>query len=113
MSTPLDVLKKGLITQQRFSSISPKREELICHPNPKRFDYRVSLLRERYLVSVKAMDPDDIVHEFMYMPPITPPSDVKGPSTSPLHLSIPSPTAFLKPSTPGDVVVHQSPKSPM
>ena len=111
MSTPLDVLKKGLLKQQRTSPIVPKRkEELICHPNPKRFDYRVALLRERYLVSMNAMDPDDIVHEFMYIPPITPPNAVKGPSTSPVFLSVPSPTAFSKPSTPGDLVVYESPK---
>jgi hypothetical protein len=36
---------------------------------------------------------------------------VKGSSVSPLHLSIPSPTAFSKPSTPGDLVVYESPKS--
>jgi hypothetical protein len=113
MSTPLDILKKGLLKQQRMSSITPKRkEELICHPNPKRFDYRVALLRERYLVSMNAMDPDDIVHEFMYIPPITPPNGVKGPSTSPSPLSVPSPTAFLKPSTPGDLVVYESPTLP-
>jgi hypothetical protein len=111
MSTPLDVLKKGLLKQQRMSPISPKRkEELICHPNPKQFEYRVALLKERYLVSIKAMDPDDIVHEFMYIPSKTPPHAVKGSSISPLHLSIPSPTAFSKPSTPGDLVVYESPK---
>jgi len=113
MSTPLDVLKKGLLKQQRMSPISPKRkEEFISHPNPKRFDYRVALLRERYLVSMNAMDPDDIVHEFMYIPSKTPPNAVKGPSTSPSLLSIPSPTAFSKPSTPGDLVLHELPKSP-
>ena len=113
MSTPLDVLKKGLLKQQRMSPIPTKRkEELICHPNPKRFDYRVALLRERYLVSMKAMDPDDIVHEFMYIPSKTPPNAVKGSSVSPSPLSIPSPTAFSKPSTPGDMVVYESPKSP-
>jgi len=110
MSTPLDVLKKGLLKQQRILSISPK-EELICHPDPKRFDYRVALLRERYLVSINAMDPDDIVHEFMYIPLKTPPNTVKGPSTSPILLSIPSPTAFSKSDTPGDLVVQESPKS--
>jgi hypothetical protein len=111
MSTPLEVLKKGLLKQQRMSPISTKRkEELICHPNPKRFEYRIALLRERYLVSMKAMDPDDIVHEFMYIPPNTPPHTVKGSSVSPLLLSIPSPTAFSKPSTPGDLVVYESPK---
>jgi hypothetical protein len=110
MSTPLEILKKGLLKQQRNSPIHYK-EELICHPNPKRFDYRMSLLKERYLVSMKAMDPDDIVHEFMYIPPNTPPHVVKGPSVSPLLLSIPSPTAFLKPSTPGDLVIYESPKS--
>ena len=110
MSTPLDILKKGLLQQQRVL-VSPKRkEELICHPDPKRFDYRVALLRERYLVSIQAMDSDDIVHEFMYLPPMTPPNAVKGSSISPLHLSIPSPTAFSKPSTPGDLVVLESPK---
>jgi hypothetical protein len=112
MSTPLDVLKKGLLKQQRMSPIHHKRkEELIYHPNPKRFDYRVALLRERYLVSMNAMDPDDVVHEFMYIPSKTPPNAVKGSSVSPLHLSIPSPTAFSKPSTPGDLVVYESPKS--
>jgi len=111
MSTPLDILKKGLIQQQRLSLISPKKkDELICHPSPKRFDYRVALLKERYMVASRAMDPDDIVHEFLYIPPTTPPHTVKGPSTSPLLLSIPSPTAFLKPSTPGDLVVHEPPK---
>jgi len=110
MSTPLDILKKGLLQQQRLSLISPKKkDELICHPNPKRFDYRVALLRERYLVSMKVMDPDDIVHEFMYIPSKTPPNTVKGPSTSPVFLSIPSPTAFSKPSSPGDLVVYEPP----
>jgi hypothetical protein len=111
MSTPLDILKKGLLQQQRLSLISPKKkDELICHPNPKRFDYRVELLKERYLVSIQAMDPDDIIHEFLYIPPNTPPNTVKGPSTSPTLLSIPSPTAFSKPSSPGDLVVHDPPK---
>jgi len=111
MTAPLDILKKGLIHQQRLSLISPKKkDELICHPSPKRFDYRIALLKERYMVASHAMDPDDIVHEFLYIPPITPPNMVKGPSTSPIHLSIPSPTAFLKPSTPGDLVVYEPPK---
>jgi hypothetical protein len=111
MSTPLDVLKRGLLKQQRMSPIHHKRkEELIYHPNPKRFEYRVALLRERYLVSIKAMDPDDIVHEFMYIPSNTPPNAVKGSSVSPLHLSILSPTAFSKPSTPDDLVIYESPK---
>lgn len=109
MSTPLDVLKRGLLKQQRMSPISTK-EELICHPNPKRFEYRVALLRERYLVSMKAMDPDDIVHEFMYIPSKTPPHTVKRSSVSPSPFPILSPTAFSKPSTPGDLVVYESPK---
>lgn len=62
------------------------------------------------MVSIQAMNPDDIVYEFMYIPPITPPNECKGPSTSPVLISIPSPTAFLKPSTPGDLVVYESPK---
>jgi len=112
MSSSLDTLKKGLLQQQRLSLISnKKKDELICHPNPKRFDYRTSLLKERYLVSIQAMDPDDIVHEFLYIPPTTPPNAVKGPSTSPTLLSIPSPTAFLNPPSPGDLVVYESPKN--
>ena len=110
MSTPLDILKRGLLKQQRMSPISTKRkEELIYHPDPKRFEYRIALLRERYFVSMNAMDPDDIVHEFMYIPSKTPPNAVKRSSVSPL-LSFPSPTAFSKPSTPGDLVVYESPK---
>jgi len=111
MTTPLEVLKRGLLKQQRMSPIFPKqKEELIYHPDPKRFEYRVALLRERYLVSIKAMDPDDIVHEFMYIPSKTPPHTVKGSSVSPSPFPIPSPTAFSKPSTPGDLVVYESPK---
>ena len=86
MNTPLEVLKKGLIQQNLLSSnrsFSPTlsySSTIIHHPNPKRFDYRVELLRERYLVSIHAINPSDVIHEFMYIPSITPPSAVQQPS---------------------------------
>jgi hypothetical protein len=53
---------------------------MIHHPNPKRFDYRVELLRERYLVSIHAINVSDIIHEFLYIPSITPPLAIQRPS---------------------------------
>jgi len=38
------------------------------------------LLRERYLVSIHAIHPSDIVHEFIYIPSITPPLATQQPS---------------------------------
>jgi hypothetical protein len=67
MNTPLEVLKKGLLQQNRLTphgSLSPTRyysTTIIHHPNPKRFDYRVELLRERYLVSIHVIHPSDVV----------------------------------------------------
>ena len=85
MNTPLEILKKGLLQQNRMTNrcLSPTRSyssPIIHHPNPKRFDYRVELLRERYLVSIHAMNPSDIVHEFIYIPSITPPLATQRPS---------------------------------
>ena len=85
MNTPLEILKKGLLQQNRMTNrcLSPTRSyssPIIHHPNPKRFDYRVELLRERYLVSVHAIHPSDIVHEFIYIPSITPPLATQRPS---------------------------------
>jgi hypothetical protein len=86
MNTPLDVLKKGLIQQNRMAptrSLSPSRSyssPIIHHPDPKRFSYRVELLRERYLVSIHAINVSDIVHEFIYIPSITPPLAIQRPS---------------------------------
>ena len=86
MNAPLEVLKKGLLQQNRLTphrSLSPTRyysTTIIHHPNPKRFDYRVELLRERYLVSIHMISPSDVVHEFMYIPSITPPLAVQRPS---------------------------------
>ena len=85
MNTPLEILKKGLLQQNRMTNrcLSPTRSyssPIIHHPNPKRFDYRVELLRERYLVSVHALHPSDIVHEFIYIPSITPPLATQRPS---------------------------------
>jgi hypothetical protein len=50
------------------------------YPHPKRFDYRANLLRERYLLSIHAIEEKDIQHEFLCRLPITPPHQVKGPS---------------------------------
>ena len=86
MNAPLEVLKKGLLQQNRMTpiqSLSPSRSyssPIIHHPNPNRFDYRVELLRERYLVSIHAINASDIIHEFMYIPSITPPLAVQQPS---------------------------------
>jgi hypothetical protein len=86
MNTPLEILKKGLLQQNRLTptrSLSPSRyysSPIIHHPNPKRFNYRVELLRERYLVSIHAIHPSDIVHEFIYIPSITPPLAIQRPS---------------------------------
>ena len=85
MNTPLEILKKGLLQQNRMTNrcLSPTRSyssPIIHHPNPKRFDYRVELLRERYLVSIHVISPSDVVHEFMYIPSITPPLAVQRPS---------------------------------
>jgi hypothetical protein len=85
MNTPLDVLKKGLLQQNRMAnrSLSPSRSyssPIIHHPDPKRFSYRVELLRERYLVSIHAINVSDIVHEFIYIPSITPPLAIQRPS---------------------------------
>jgi hypothetical protein len=86
MNTPLEVLKKGLLQQNRLTphrSLSPTRSyssTMIHHPDPKRFNYRVELLRERYLVSIHAIHPSDIIHEFMYIPSITPPFAIQRPS---------------------------------
>jgi len=86
MNTPLEILKKGLIQQNRLTSnrcLSPTRSyssPIIHHPNPKRFDYRVELLRERYLVSMNVISSSDIIHEFMYIPSITPPLAIQQPS---------------------------------
>ena len=90
MNLPLEILKKGLLQQNRMRSAprvlspkhSPKHSPSIIHPNPKRFDYRVELLRERYFVSIHAMDKEDIIHEFIYIHPVTPPHSVKGASPS-------------------------------
>jgi len=88
MNTPLEVLKKGLL-QQNILALSSNRSlsptisyssTIIHHPDPKRFDYRVELLRERYLVSIHAITSSDVIHEFMYIPSITPPSAIQGPS---------------------------------
>ena len=65
MNAPLEVLKKGLLQQNRLTphrSLSPTR------------------LRERYLVSIHVISPSDVVHEFMYIPSITPPLAVQQPS---------------------------------
>lgn len=52
----------------------------VHHPNPKRFDYRTGLLRERYVVSIGAIPISDIIHEFMYHCPVTPPNSIAAPS---------------------------------
>jgi hypothetical protein len=86
MNTPLEILKKGLIQHNRLTSnrcLSPTRSyssPIIHHPNPNRFNYRVELLRERYLVSIHAIHPSDIIHEFIYIPSITPPLATQRPS---------------------------------
>lgn len=68
----------------------------VHHPNPKRFDYRTGLLRERYLASIGAIPVSDIVHEFMYHRPVTPPHTIVAAS----------------PSIPQNEAIHLSPKLP-
>ena len=107
MAGPLDRLIKGLLQQNRCSptSFSPKRSTTIHHPFPKRFDYRIELLRERYLVSIHAIENEDTIHEFMYMPPVTPPNKVKGASPA-LSVDVPKqPSDFLPNEPIQDIVV--------
>jgi len=42
-------------------------------PTPERFSYRVLLLRERYLISIDAIQSSDRIYEFMCIHPVTPP----------------------------------------
>lgn len=56
---------------------------VLHHPCPARFDYRVLLLRERYLISIHAIDPSDQIYEFICIHPVTPPLAVSV--SSPLH----------------------------
>jgi hypothetical protein len=99
MSTPLESLKKALLQRSR----SPKKiEEVVSQPNSKQFDYRIALLRERYMLSIHALDKEDVVHEFMYHPPVTPPYATKGPSPA-----IPVKEAHLvSPKQPSDFKVN-------
>jgi hypothetical protein len=99
MSTPLEYLKKVLLQRSR----SPKKtDNVVCQPNPKRFDYRVALLRERYMLSINALEKEDVIHEFMYCPPVTPPNTIKGPSPA-----IPMKESYiLSPKQPADFKVN-------
>jgi hypothetical protein len=112
MNNPLEILKKGLLQQNHLSSLSPlsfspKRSNstTVHHPFPKRFDYRVELLRERYLVSIHAIDKADIIHDFMYMPPVTPLNKTTGPSPDIEAEKIKQPADF-KSSKPADLLVE-------
>ena len=70
----------------------------VHHPNPKRFDYRTGLLRERYLVSIGAISVSDVVHEFMYHCPVTPPHAISAASPPISQKDI----ALLSPKLPED-----------
>jgi hypothetical protein len=98
----LERLKKVLLQR----SLSPKKmEHVIIQPNPKRFDYRIALLRERYMVAIHAIDKEDIIHEFMYLPPVTPPNASSGPSPP-----IPKKEAYLfQPLTANDFIINTIP----
>lgn len=114
MNTPLEVLKKGLLQQNRITptrSLSPSRSyssPLLHHPHPKRFDYRVEMLRERYLVSIHVIHPSDIIHEFIYIPSITPPFAIQRPSPERDQLPISQQTSsanFKKVEPTDDLVI--------
>ena len=68
----------------------------IIQPNPKRYEYRIALLRERYLISINPLDPNDIIHDFICFHPVSPLNTVKGPSPA-----VP-PNETIEPKVPAD-----------